>query len=89
MHRDLQTGDYVEPNRLKTGEFSEKWLEDMRSRVSPKTWERYGLAVRRHINPYLGQRFLKKLEPLDLTALYTQLLEGGRYKGGPLSLIHI
>jgi len=85
MHRDLQTGDFVEPNRLKTGEFLEKWLEDMRSRVSPKTWERYGLAVRRHITPYLGQRLLKKLEPLDLTALYTHLLERGRFKGGALS----
>jgi integrase len=85
MHRDLQTGDFVEPNRLKTGEFLQRWLEDMRSRVSPKTWERYGLAVRRHIIPYLGERLLKKLEPLDLTALYTHLLEGGRSKGGALS----
>jgi len=85
MHRDLQTGDYVEPNRLKTGEFLLKWLEDTRSRVSPKTFERYGLAIRRHIVPYLGERLLKKLEPLDLTALYTHLLEGGRYKGGALS----
>lgn len=33
MHRDLQTGDYVESNRLKTGEFLQKWLEDMRSRA--------------------------------------------------------
>jgi integrase len=85
MHRDLQTGDYVEPNRLKTGEFLGKWLEDMRSRVAPKTWERYALAIRGHINPYLGQRLLKKLEPLDLTALYSHLLEKGRFKGGALS----
>jgi integrase len=85
MHRDLQTGDFVEPDRLKTGEFLDKWLEDMRSRVAPKTWERYAVAIRRHIIPYIGQRLLKKLEPLDLTALYSHLLEKGRFKGGALS----
>lgn len=85
MQRNLQTGRNVEPSRLTVNEFLAKWLEDVRAHVSPKTWERYGLAVRRHIVPYVGQRLLSKLEPLDLTTLYAHLLSGGGAKGASLS----
>jgi integrase len=85
MHRELQTGAFVEPNRLTVSEFLDKWLADMRSRVSPNTWERYSLAIRRHLKPHLGQRQLVKLEPLQLTTLYTHLQEHGGVNRGALS----
>ncbi len=51
---DLNTGGYVEPTRLLVRDYLDKWLEAARTKVAPKTYERYEEIVRLHLAPALG-----------------------------------
>jgi integrase len=81
----LDTGGYVEPNRLTVGEYLRLWLDDYaKANVSAKTFERYEEIVRLHLTPGLGNLLLTKLHPLHIQELYSRALETGRCdkKGG-------
>jgi integrase len=77
----LQTGSYIEPNRLTVGEFLDRWLQDYaKPSVSPKTFERYQSIITQHLKPALGRLPLPKLTPLAIQGSYTQWRESGRKK---------
>jgi integrase len=71
----------------------ERWLADIQSRVSPRTYDRYAEIAKKNIGPMLGNKALAKLKATDISAAYTKALASGRRKdGGKLSartVLHI
>jgi integrase-like protein len=59
----------------------ERWLEHVRTRVAPKTFERYCGVVRNNILPRLGAVLLTKLQPAQISEMYAKALGGGRKDG--------
>jgi integrase len=90
---EFKAGNYVEASKETVGAFLERWLTDVKSRVSPRTHERYAELVRTNIVPALGTTALKNLRPADISAAYATALTSGRRKGsGGLStrsVLHI
>src|SRR4051812_41928627 len=63
---ELQSGTTAEPSRLTVAAYLDRWLEHVRSQVSPKTFERYSSIVRANIKPALGSIPLTKLQPIQV-----------------------
>ncbi len=84
---ELNSGTYVEPNKVALAAFLDRWLEHCKSQVSPKTHERYSGLVNQNIKPALGAVALSKLKPVQIAAAYSQALVDGRRddKAGGLS----
>jgi integrase len=59
----------------------ERWLDHVRSQVSPRSHERYCEIVRKNIVPALGSVFLNKLRPAQISAVYSKALASGRRDG--------
>ena len=91
--REVDKGTSADPGRITLGEYLERWLEHMRTRVRSRTLERYAEIVRGHLAPSLGNVPLAKLHPLHIQALYDRLLSSGRLRteGGlsPRTVLHI
>jgi Phage integrase, N-terminal SAM-like domain len=79
--REVDNGTSADPGRITLGEYLERWLDHMRTRVRPRTLERYASIVRGHLTPALGAVPLAKLHPLHIQALYDRLLSSGRLRG--------
>jgi integrase len=78
---EIQSGAYIEPSKLTLGEFLDKWLADIKARVSPKTFERYDQVCRKNIMPLLGAIALPKLKPVQISEFYAQALASGQRDG--------
>jgi integrase len=74
----LSGGTYLEPNKTTVAEFLARWLDHIKSQVSPKTYERYSGLVNKNIVPAIGAVQLSKLKPAQISAAYTQALASGR-----------
>ena len=58
--RELDTGTFVEPTRLKVAEYLEQWIADSAGpRVSRRTFESYRGNLDRYLIPKLGEFPLK------------------------------
>ena len=79
---ELKSGSYVEPAKETLTAFLDRWLLDIKARVSPRTYERYAEIARKNIVPMLGTIQLKKLKPTDISTAYAGALETGRRKDG-------
>src|SRR5918997_974901 len=90
---EMTGGSYVEPSKTTTGQHLERWLEHVRSQVSPRTHERYAEIVRKNIVPMLGAIPLTKLKPVHISDAYSRALSSGRRdgKGGlaPTTVVYI
>jgi len=83
--RELDTGGYVEPNKLTLGEYLEEWLNTkIRGRKRPTTVATYEQAIRR-IKDHLGDVPIQKLTPLQVDKFYGWALHEGGKGGRPLS----
>jgi integrase len=78
---EIQRGTYIEPNKTTLAQFLERWLEHVRSQVSPKSHERYSEIIRKNIIPGLGAVMLTKLRPAQISQTYAKALAGGRRDG--------
>jgi integrase len=79
---ELQSGAAIEPSRLSIAAFLvERWHPYMQSRISPRTWERYGELIRHHLVPHLGGVMLTKLRPAQIADTYAKALASGRRDG--------
>ena len=82
--RQLDTGTYLEPDRVTVAEYLQRWLADYaKPKVAPRTYERYEEIVRLHLSPELGHLKLAKLRPAHISSYYAKSLETGnkRNKG--------
>jgi integrase len=89
----IDSGTYLEPDRITVAEFFNRWLENITARVSPRTHERYAEIARKNIAPLIGVLVLSKLKPTQIAEAYSKALSQGRRdgKGGlsPQSVIHM
>lgn len=60
---------------LQLRHYLDRWLEDVRDTVRPRTFERYEQIVRKHIAPKLGDNKLKDLTPHHIRGLYKEKLQ--------------
>ena len=77
----ISGGAYLEPAKITVAAHMERWLEHVRSQVSPKTFERYCGVVRGNILPTLGAVLLTKLQPALISEMYAKALDRGRRDG--------
>ncbi len=77
----LKSGTYLEPAKTTVAAHMERWLEHVRSQVSPKTFERYCGVVRGNILPALGAVTLTSLQPAQISETYAKALREGRKDG--------
>lgn len=69
----LDTNTFVKPGRMTVAEYLEQWLWDTAlPNMSPRTYEGYEYAVKKHILPALGQIHLTQLKPQHLQRLYSE-----------------
>ena len=78
---ELQHGTYIEPNKTTLAQFLDRWLSEVRPRVSLKTFERYEQVCRKNIAPLMGTVLLRKLKPAQIATAYNKALDSGRRDG--------
>jgi len=67
----VDEGSHVPPGEITLGKWIERWLAGLE--VDPRTAERYGQLLRRHVVPTLGAKRLQAVRASDLDALYASL----------------
>ena len=72
---------YAESGRITVEQFLERWLDHIRTQVSPRTHERYAEIVRKNLIPALGAIQLARLQPAQISAAYANALTSGRRDG--------
>jgi integrase len=78
---EMQRGSYLEPSKTTVAQFLDRWLADVKPRVSPRTYERYEQVCRKNIVPLLGAVMLPKLKPAQISDAYAKALVKGRRNG--------
>ncbi len=86
----LQNGTWVRPERVTVREFLEdEWLPTQAPpTLEESTYRSYRRYVRLHVVPYIGGIPLQQLKPMELTAMYRELLESGRRQPTPPARVH-
>jgi integrase len=77
-----EDGTLTDPGKLTVGAWLQRWLDEVRHTVAPKTAERYAEIVRLHLLPALGALSLAKLQPVHVQSYFSQALASGRRDGG-------
>jgi integrase len=78
---EVKIGTYIEPSKATFAQFLDRWLDDVRTRVTPKTYERYAQICHKNIDPLLGAIALAKLKPEQISEAYAKALATGRRDG--------
>jgi integrase len=78
---EMQRGSYLEPSKTTVAQFLDRWLADVKPRVSPRTYERYEQICHMNIVPLLGAVPLARLRPEQISDAYAKALATGRRKG--------
>lgn len=78
---ELQGGDYIDAAKETLAIFVDRWLDHMRSQVTPRTHERYVELARKNVVPLLGSVVLTKLRPEQISQAYAKALVSGRRNG--------
>jgi Site-specific recombinase XerD len=91
MQHEIKTGTYIEPTKVKVGEWLDLWLQEyMKPSLRPTTFGSYEHIIRTHIKPELGDIILKDLRPEHLQKLYNEKFRKGRVDGtGGLSAKYV
>src|ERR1700687_4545243 len=79
----MKGGTYLEPSKTTLAQFFDRWLDHMRSQISPKSHARYSELARKNIAPLLGSGALSKPKPAAISAAYSKALTEGRRDGKP------
>lgn len=78
---DMDAGQHVEPSKTTLAQFLDRWLKHIKPNVSPRTHERYEQIALKNITPLIGAKILSKLQPIDISEAYAELLQSGRCDG--------
>ena len=87
INKQKEKGLTISSSRTTYGGFLQRWLEDIKASVRPKTLYQYGGIVRNHILPALGETKLMDLNPEIIQRLYTSKRKQG-VGSRTISLIH-
>jgi len=71
---ELDCGTYIEPSRIKFGEWLDVWEADYIINVKSATRKSYSDHIRLNIKPYIGRVQLQKLTPHMVQGMYNELL---------------
>jgi len=77
----MDQGTYFEPDKTTLTQFLERWLENIKPNVAPRTHERYAEIATKNIIPLLGGLILAKLKPAQISEAYTKAITTGRRDG--------
>lgn len=83
LHEVNQGGDPF-PDTLLLRPFVERWLEHQRTRIRPRTFERYSQQMRDHVFPEIGNVPLTKLRPAHVQRVLDSMASKGF---GPRSIV--
>jgi integrase len=78
---EMKKGAFIEPGKITLAQFVERWRGQIKTQVSPRSYERYAEIVHHYIVPALGATQLAKLRPEHISAAYSKTLTGGRRDG--------
>jgi integrase len=78
---EMNGGIYLEPSKTTLAQFFDRWLDHMKSQISPKSHSRYSELARKNLAPLLGSVVLTKLRPAAISAAYSKALTEGRRDG--------
>src|SRR5262249_5224974 len=81
---EAQSGVSLDPSRITITAYLNRWLDQMRTQVSPRTLEVYAETIAR-IVPHIGNVVLVKLRPEAIAAMYAMALKSGGQTGKGLS----
>jgi integrase len=81
----ISGGTYLEPNKITLAAFLDRWLDHIKSQVSPKSFERYSDFVNANIKPLLGAAILGRLKPAQISEAYARALTDSWRQKGALS----
>src|SRR4051812_4851854 len=86
-------GTYMEPNKTTMAQFLDRWLDHIKTQVSPRSFERYAEIALKNLVPLIGGVVVAKLKPVEISVAYAKALKEGRRdrKGGlsPRSVHHM
>jgi integrase len=89
VRRDVLEGRPVANEKLATGEYLQRWLNDVaKQRVRPMTWRGYEHLMRLHIVLMLGKVPLAKLTPQHVQSLITTKMRDGRLSPRTVQYMH-
>jgi hypothetical protein len=75
---EIAGGTYLEPNKTTLAQFFERWLNHVKSQVTPTSHERYAGIVNQNLIPSIGSVHLSKLRPAQISTAYSNALATGR-----------
>jgi len=75
LTNDINTGLYIAPDRITTGEWFDLWLKEYNGSVKAATLAQYEYQIRKNIKPVLGNTLLQKLTAPMIQRLYNSLKE--------------
>ena len=76
--RERDLGRQVESVQITLNEYLDRWLETAaKPRLLEKSYRSYESLLRRYVRPSLGPRNLAAICPLDIQAMYQELVERG------------
>ncbi|XSC46250.1 hypothetical protein ACF1BQ_010360 [Bradyrhizobium sp. RDT10] len=75
---EMNGGIYLEPSKTTLAQSFDRWLDHMKSQISPKSHSRYSELARKNLAPLLGSVVLTKLRPAAISAAYSKALTEGR-----------
>ena len=64
---EMRGGVYLEPSKMTVAQYLDRWLDHIKSQISPRTHERYCEIVRKNLVPQLGALHLAKLRPPQIS----------------------
>lgn len=80
----INTGSYVEPSKLKAGDYLLEWVASLGD-VRPSTRASYEQNLTKHVKPGIGHLPLQRLTALHLDGLYRSLLQPEKKPGEKLA----
>lgn len=75
---EVDTGDYLEPSKLKVAEWMNIWLKDYNGHTTPGTLVLYKGYVKNHIIPGIGALQIAKLQPHQVQHFVNNLKYQGK-----------
>ena len=77
MQIELEQGFDYQGSKTLLKDYLQDWLDTCRTALRPKTAYDYGMILRKHVLPHLGELPLKDLTPLRVERFYSRLIEAG------------